>query len=395
MGHLPESYGGRTESTTEVVRLPVREKDTGLGATSLLTGQAEATMIDVTHAEAVGKGGESGERKAGGVVVEVECPSLSTSPSESGSTTPTLRIAACPPRLSSLVPPPNYGAAMEGNLFRSAYPQDRNMDFMKLLDVRSVLCLVETEPSESYAAFISKHNIARHRVDIAANKDGKVKTTWDSLCQALLIVMDSANYPLYVHCNQGKHRTGCVIACLRKIQRWDLEDVVAEYQAYAHPKVRPGDIELIRAFDPDAVFEYAKRHCHMDAHRILRRSDSLIANIDALADALAGKLPYCDDIDMSTASNASTISDDGFGGLDIMEMDPPVSHGDIATVATTQRPGLERMASRPQAAGSALAAAEPAVLDPALHEAGPVTSIVELADDALSPPLEPSRSMGF
>ncbi|EMC97567.1 hypothetical protein BAUCODRAFT_53222, partial [Baudoinia panamericana UAMH 10762] len=154
----------------------------------------------------------------------------------------------------SLIPPPNFGATKDGNLYRSAFPQDRNIDFLRSLKFRNVLCLVDTEPSEAYSRWIGDDGIKRLRVDIAPNKDGRVSTTWDSLCAALLLVMDSANYPMYIHCNQGRHRTGCVLACLRKIQRWPIEDILAEYEAYANPKVRTGDVDLIRAFDPEAVF---------------------------------------------------------------------------------------------------------------------------------------------
>lgn len=71
--------------------------------------------------------------------------------------------------------------------------------------------------------------------------------------------MDGANYPLWIHCNQGRHRTGCVVACLRKVQGMPIEEVIKEYVAYSSPKARPGDIAFIRAFDPSAIFKYAKQ----------------------------------------------------------------------------------------------------------------------------------------
>lgn len=70
--------------------------------------------------------------------------------------------------------------------------------------------------------------------------------------------MDGANHPLWIHCNQGRHRTGCVVACYRKIQGVPIEQILEEYIAYASPKARPGDIALIKSFDPDALFKYAQ-----------------------------------------------------------------------------------------------------------------------------------------
>lgn len=199
-------------------------------------------------------------------------------------------------------------------------------------------CLVETEPSDSYGQWVTKSHINRKCVSVAANKDGKVKATVDSICEAVLFVMDASNYPLYIHCNQGKHRTGCVVACLRKIQRWPIEAVLAEYETYAYPKARPGDVDFIRSFDPEAVFEYAKKTGCLNGHGALRRMDSGIANIDALAEALAsiGSSDTSEswsstagDYDMSLVANTSQASSED--GLE-MAVDPALTGTDIEVI---------------------------------------------------------------
>ena len=63
----------------------------------------------------------------------------------------------------------------------------------------------------------------------------------------LELVMDQGNYPLLVHCNHGKHRTGCVVAAVRKLAGWELGTVIDEYKSYAEPKVRECDVEYISA----------------------------------------------------------------------------------------------------------------------------------------------------
>ena len=115
-------------------------------------------------------------------------------------------------------------------------------------------------------------------------------------------MLDSSNYPLYIHCNQGKHRTGCVTACLRRIQRVPIDEVITEYVAYSWPKQRTGDIDLIKSFDPDQVFQYAKAHGYFDGPQpVMKRQDSGITNIDALAEALLSGVAGGDD-----SSSAST-----------------------------------------------------------------------------------------
>lgn len=149
---------------------------------------------------------------------------------------------------------------------------------------------------------MNDNDIKHIKVSIAPNKEGNIATTTDSLSEALLHVLDGSNYPLYIHCNQGRHRTGCVVACLRKIQRVPLDQILTEYHAYAHPKARTGDIDLIKSFNPDDVYSYAKAHGYFDgAKPQLTRLDSWITNIASLAQALGSNVP----------SPASTSSADG------------------------------------------------------------------------------------
>ncbi|KAK5114974.1 hypothetical protein LTR85_010012 [Meristemomyces frigidus] len=336
------------------------------------------------------------EQKDGETMEGVEYTSRPPTPPSSGAATPTLRLERCPLRLRPLIPPPNYGATKDGEVFRSAFPQDRNIEFLKGLEVMTVLCLVGTEPSEHYTQWIQHGSIKRLRVDIAANKEGKIKTTWDSLCEALLIVMDCANYPLYIHCNQGRHRTGCVVACFRKIQRWPIEDILAEYRAYANPKAREGDIDLIRAFDPEAVFEYAKCHGYLDDRPFMKRMDSAIGNIDALAEALSSR--DGEDIGhISGLSDASTFSDDGIE-MRMSNMDPRLD-GDAEPMGPARNGTVEVLNTiTPEGRGYSdagvtenditiddeCAIAEEDTASQASAQA--TTTVVELAEDAMTPP---------
>lgn len=66
-------------------------------------------------------------------------------------------------------------------------------------------------------------------------------------------VLDRRNYPLLVHCNQGKHRTGCVVGVMRKLAGWDVGRTVDEYRSYAEPKIREVDVEYISAFEASSL----------------------------------------------------------------------------------------------------------------------------------------------
>jgi len=230
-----------------------------------------------------------------------------------------------PARLQPIYVPLNYGAVEGHKVWRSAFPHDRNLDFLQQLDVKTMLCFVETEPTEAYAAYVKENDIKRIRVDILPNKD-KVNTTIDSLCEALLVVMDAANYPLYVHCNQGKHRTGCVIACLRRMQGvMTPEEILEEYRTYAGVKARAADIMLFsEIFQPEMLLQYAREHASFD-HRpsLTQLLRTTLMDVRRFVELMAST----DGISQKTSERSEqSKADSGIGGIDFSSavIDPAV-----------------------------------------------------------------------
>lgn len=50
-----------------------------------------------------------------------------------------------------------------------------------------------------------------------------------------------------------QHRTGCVVGCLRKLQRWCLSSVFDEYQRFAAAKARVSDQRFMEMFDVSSL----------------------------------------------------------------------------------------------------------------------------------------------
>ena len=78
--------------------------------------------------------------------------------------------------------------------------------------------------------------------------------TEEVVLQALNLLVEPSTYPVLVMCNLGRHRTGTVIGCLRKLQRWNLSAILEEYRRYAGPKVRVMNEQFIELFDEELVF---------------------------------------------------------------------------------------------------------------------------------------------
>ncbi|XP_047337164.1 tyrosine-protein phosphatase DSP1-like [Impatiens glandulifera] len=71
----------------------------------------------------------------------------------------------------------------------------------------------------------------------------------NTIREALKVLLDVNNHPVLIHCNRGKHRTGCLVGCLRKLQQWCLSSVFDEYQRFAAAKARVSDQRFIELFD--------------------------------------------------------------------------------------------------------------------------------------------------
>ena len=75
----------------------------------------------------------------------------------------------------------------------------------------------------------------------------------DVVLTALNVILDTRNYPMCLMCDVGRHRSGVVVGCLRKLQRWNLTAIFEEYRRYAGSKVRLINEQFIELFDTDQV----------------------------------------------------------------------------------------------------------------------------------------------
>ena len=64
------------------------------------------------------------------------------------------------------------------------------------------------------------------------------------MATALAHVLDVRNHPILIHCNKGKYRIGCLIGCLRKLQKWSLASIFDEYRRFSGSTLRIADQEV-------------------------------------------------------------------------------------------------------------------------------------------------------
>lgn len=141
-----------------------------------------------------------------------------------------------------------------GEIYRSSVPRVENFHFLQhRLKLKSVLVLIPEELPAENEDFLQRADIHLFQVGMSGNKEPFVNIPSDLLTRAMEIVLNPANQPILIHCNRGKHRTGCLIGCIRKLQNWSLTMIFDEYRRFAFPKARALDQQFIEMYDDEEI----------------------------------------------------------------------------------------------------------------------------------------------
>lgn len=143
--------------------------------------------------------------------------------------------------------PTNFHMVGPG-IYRSSYPQPAHFDKLKLYRFRTIITFVPGEIPSANAAFMAEHGIVHHHIHVVAHKEPGIFTATETVVAILKVVLDKRNHPILIHCNKGKHRTGCMAACFRKVTGWTDDACISEYERYSQPKDRALDKQFIRSF---------------------------------------------------------------------------------------------------------------------------------------------------
>lgn len=164
-----------------------------------------------------------------------------------------------------MTPPENFSPVC-GLIYRSSFPRPENFGFLSKLKLKSILMLIPEEYPTENMEFVKKEGIRLFQVGMSGNKEPFVHLPDDVLSKALEIAIDPSNHPLLIHCNRGKHRTGCLVGCIRRLQNWSLTMIFEEYRRFAAPKARPLDLQFIEMYNEEQVSRIASRKGWLPLH---------------------------------------------------------------------------------------------------------------------------------
>ncbi|PIN06306.1 Protein-tyrosine-phosphatase [Handroanthus impetiginosus] len=151
-----------------------------------------------------------------------------------------------------IVPPINFSMVDYG-IFRSGFPDIPNFPFLKTLGLRSIIYLCPEPYPEANMEFVKENGISLFHFGVEGSKEPFVSIPEELIRCALEVLLDERNRPILIHCKRGKHRTGCLVGCLRKWQNWCLASILDEYQRFATDKARVSDMRFMELFDVSSI----------------------------------------------------------------------------------------------------------------------------------------------
>lgn len=146
---------------------------------------------------------------------------------------------------ATFIPPSRY-AKVEKTLLRGSVPRSRNISFLELQDVHTLIALTPTSLYDETQLEINKdliEHIERNGMeylhfpsDSSVKDKGKnrgVPITHEQVINILEVILRKKSGTVYIYCWNGGQITSLVIACLRKIQMWSSVSIIDEFVRFS------------------------------------------------------------------------------------------------------------------------------------------------------------------
>lgn len=164
--------------------------------------------------------------------------------------------------------PRNFGVVEEGKIYRGAQPSAEDLQALRRIGIRTILKLNTNElnAERAEATLLGMRVID---VPLSARSAGTSKSCAD-VERAYAVMVDPANWPVYVHCEHGRDRTGFLIGLYReRAEGWDFDQVSRELTQYGHD----GPMRLVF---PSISRALADRNAACSSSQPLDRGDEIV-----------------------------------------------------------------------------------------------------------------------
>lgn len=139
-------------------------------------------------------------------------------------------------------------------MYRSKQIYPNSFAYLRQLKLRTLVKLTPETPFKAVVSFCDEQNI--NLVHLGARK-WKADTSWkpvtdELIKEALEIALDATQHPVLFMCSSGVHQTSTVVACLRRLQHWNMTSILVEL-SLGLTSAKYANEQFIELFDTDLV----------------------------------------------------------------------------------------------------------------------------------------------
>jgi tyrosine-protein phosphatase SIW14 len=143
---------------------------------------------------------------------------------------------------------PNFHKVNDG-LYRGGQPSSEGFVDLAKLGIKTVVDL-RIPGSQSNWERQKVESLGMHYIHLPLH-GGETPTQAD-IDRAFSVMLDDAQWPVFVHCREGKDRTGMIIACYRiSHDGWTNMRALAEAKSYAFRNIKPAMENYIKQYHPN------------------------------------------------------------------------------------------------------------------------------------------------
>jgi len=162
-----------------------------------------------------------------------------------------LLIAASLPAASQIPSAPGVPNFHQVNetLFRGGQPTAQGLASLAKLGVKTIIDLRMSARIDDW----EKRKVAAFGMQyVHLPLYGKETPNRADIAKAFAILLDSARWPVFVHCREGKDRTGMIVGCYRIAHDgWTNRRALAEAKSYASRELTHAMEDYILNFQPE------------------------------------------------------------------------------------------------------------------------------------------------
>jgi protein tyrosine/serine phosphatase len=125
---------------------------------------------------------------------------------------------------------PCFGVVDFGRMYRSGLPRTRaHFEHIRTLGIRTIVCVRSGGSTLELKAFARRNRIRLIEVELGAEPEHDLRPAW----RAVDACLADENDKVLLLCEDGRHRTGLVVALARLLRGSSRESALREYHHFA------------------------------------------------------------------------------------------------------------------------------------------------------------------